>query len=141
MKRTEFIAALFVLGLAGLLVGGINLYEIVNFRLDGQEAVMELADPEKRSLLTSGEYGAQVLDVKYVSQNGELIVPQKRLLGHVAQKLVSGAQVPIIYLKQDPHRVIYSKNELDSPWIWLLVGVGAMVAFVVGVRLRRKENG
>jgi hypothetical protein len=140
MKRIEFIAALFVLALCCLLVGGMNLYERLEFGLNGQSAQMQLANPVKTLAIEKTDQGIHLIDVRYLSQEGELVVPGKRLWGDEARIVGGGGQVPVTYLKHNPQRVLYRHQELDSPWVWLAVGVGAMATFIYALRLRRREG-
>lgn|GEM_PF-5738868 len=63
----------FVAGLAGLLIGGIDLYENMIFQFDGKDAMMELADSTKKPKLLSGGYDVHLLNVKYVSMARSLL--------------------------------------------------------------------
>jgi hypothetical protein len=139
MRRIEFIAAMFCLALAGLLVGGMNLYERLEFSYFGRSAHMELADPAKKRALVANDQSLQLMDVKYVGPDGTVLVPAKRIWGDAAKRVGSGERVPITYLKHAPQRVLYPYEELDSPWGWLVVGVLSLVAAVYGLRLRRRE--
>ena len=140
MRGIGFIAMLFCMGAAALLVGGMNLYEVAIFRFDGASALMQLAHPEKKVTLTEGGYDVHFLDVKYVGAAGEVSVPRKQLVGSLARKLVAGEKIPVTYLKSDPSQVMYPGDELPNPWGWLVVGVAAMGTFVYALRLRRRQD-
>jgi hypothetical protein len=139
MKRIEFIAALFCLALAGLMVGGMNLYEVLEFRYFGKQAQMELADPAKKRAIPAGDQSVYLMDVRYVGSGEPIIVPGKKLWGDAARAVSGGGRVPVTYLKHTPQRVLYQNEELDSPWGWLVAGLLSLGAFIYALVLRRRD--
>lgn len=140
MRSFVFIAMLFCMAAAALLVGGIALYENVDFRLHGRQATMELADPARRITIPTGGYDVHLLDVRYVTQSGTVTVPQKQLVGDVARAIASGGKVAVSYYTNDPQRVRYPGDELPAPWGWLLLSAIFGATFVYAVKLRRLES-
>lgn len=139
-NKFGFVAGLFVIALCGLFVGGIELYEFVDLRLNGQSATMELADPEKKVVLYSGPMDSQVLDLRYVSDIDDVVVPQKRVSGEVARQLAAGKKIPMTYLTNNPARVFYRRSEFPNPWAWLVVGLVALATAFFGLRLHKRET-
>lgn len=139
MHRIEFIAAIFCLALACLLVGGMNLYEKLEFRFFGRSAQMKLADPAKKRSMSATEVDLQLMDVRYIGPDGNVLVAGKRIWGEAARRVGNGERVPITYLKHNPHRMLYQYDELDSPWGWLVVGILAVGTYVYGLKQRRRE--
>lgn len=141
MRRIEFLAAVFCIAVACLLVGGMNLYEKLEFSFYGKPAFMELAEPTKKRIVQPTDQGTHLMDVKYVgAEGGELVVRGKKLWGDAARRVGRGERVQITYLQHRPERVMFQFDELDSPWGWLGVGVIAMSAFVYGLQLRRRHR-
>lgn len=140
MRSIAFIAMMFCMALATLVVGGMNLYELVDFKLHGQVATMELADPTKKLVLPEGGYDVYPVDVRYVSPGKSVVVPQKLLDGRVARQLAAGGKVEVTYYTNHPKHVRYAHSEPDSPWGWLLVGAAASATFVYAWRLRGRPE-
>ncbi|MFC5742069.1 hypothetical protein [Dyella tabacisoli] len=141
MRSIFFTAFLFCMGLAGLVVGGIDLYETIDFHLNGQSALMELGPTQKRIVIPSDGYDVHLLDVHYVSAAGDVLVSQKRLAGDIARRLENDEKIPMTYLKRDLQKVYFSGERPESPWAWLVVGVVMMCTFAYALKLRRKEAG
>jgi hypothetical protein len=139
MRGIFFIAMLFCMGASALLGGAIALYENVQFAIYGRPATMELADPSKKVILTTGGPDFHLLDVRYSSPKGQLVVRGKRLGGAMVARLAAGEKVPVIYFENNPQKYLLSRDELPSPWLWLVVGVAAMWTFRYAVVLRRRE--
>lgn len=118
---TLLVAMSYVISFAMFMIGSINLYQQIDWRLSGHSAVMKLDDNAAKFTTTIGGYA--YLDVKYLGTNGETIVRGKSVPTNVAEKLKRGEGVSIFFQKNDPQNVLYSKDELDSPWGWLIAGV------------------
>ena len=137
--KTGFVAGLFVLALSCLVAGGIGLYENVDFWLHGQKATMELADPDKEIVQYSDVLSTRTLDVRYVSDVGDVVVPQKTVPVDVATRLAAGEKIPVTYMTNNPKRVFYQYQRPSSPWLWLIVGAIALGVAIYALRLRRRE--
>ena len=138
-RGITFTAMLFCMGLAALFVGGGEIYQDVRWYLGGSDALMELANPEKKIKLQVGGWDVHCIDVKYVGSSGDIVVPQKCLSGEIARRLVNGDRVPITYLKSDPNQVLFSREELSIPWVWLLTGLAAMLAGFYSKKLLHRD--
>lgn len=137
--KTGFIAGLFVLAFSLLLAGGIGLFQNIDFWLHGQEATMELADPEKELVQYSDALSTRTVDVRYVSDVGDVIVSQKPVSHDVARRLAAGERIPITYMTNNPKRVFYQYQSPSSPWVWLIVGTVALAVAFYALRLRKRE--
>jgi len=138
-SKTGFVAGLFVLALCFLLAGGISLYENIDFWLHGQKATMELADPDKEVVQYSDVLSTRALDVRYVSDVGDVVVPQKPVPVDVATRLAAGERIPLTYMTNNPSRVFYQYQRPSSPWVWLIVGAIALGVAIYALRLRKRE--
>ena len=140
-SKTGFVAGLFVIALCALTAGGINLYDNVDVWLNGKEATMELADPDREVVLYDDVLGTRTLDVKYVSDAGEIVVPQKVVSDDVARRLAAGEKIAVTFMTNNHKRVLYQNYRLPNPWIWLIVGVVAMAFAIYALRLSKRESG
>ncbi len=140
MKKIVFVAMLFCTGASALFGGGVELYEYLNFRLNGRNAMMVLVDPPTKVTLQTGGYDMFVLNVKYVGTDGEILVPQKPLSGNMARQLAKGEKIPVTYLKHNPKQVRFADSRLPNPWIWLALGTVLMGTFFYALKLLRNET-
>jgi hypothetical protein len=131
---------LFCSSAACLLIGGIALYENIDYRLHSQRATMELADPGKKITVPTGGYDVHLIDVRYVSPAGTLVFPQKRLSGEIARQLASGAKVPVTYLTNNPQHADFTDVESPNPWGWLSLGLLFLATFIYALKLSRRES-
>ncbi len=138
-SKNSFIAGLFVLALCALFVGGIDLFKNIDFRLHSQKATMALADPSRKVVQYSDALSTRTLEVVYVSDAGEVVVPQKVVSNNIAEILVAGESIPITYLTNNPNRVFYQYQRPPNPWIWLVVGIVALAIAIYALRLRKRE--
>ena len=138
-SKTGFVAGLFVIALCALTAGGINLYDNIDVWLNGKEATMELADPDREVVLYNDVLGTRTLDVKYVSDEGDVIVPQKVVSDDVARRLAAGEKIAVTFMTNNHKRVLYQNYRLPNPWIWLIVGVVAMAITIYALRLYKRE--
>ena len=138
-SKTGFVAGLFVIALCALTAGGINLYDNIDVWLNGKEATMELADPDREVVLYNDVLGTRTLDVKYVSDEGDVIVPQKVVSDDVARRLAAGEKIAVTFMTNNHKRVLYQNYRLPNPWIWLIVGVVAMAVAIYALRLYKRE--
>jgi len=139
MRKIIFVAMLFCASNACLLIGGIYLYENIDYRLHSQRATMELADPSKKVTVPTGGYDVHLIDVRYVSSRGDLVVPRKRLSGEIARQLASGAKLPVTYLTNNPQHADFTEIEKPNPWGWLALGLVLLATFLYALKLIRRE--
>lgn len=140
MRPFTFVAMLFCMSLSCLIIGGGNLYEVGNFKFNGKTAVMTLAASQKKINGSVLDYGTVPLDVQYSSDAGNLLVRQKLLDAARAQKLLDGGKIPVIYLPENPHHIIYFTEDLPNPWVWLTVGIVFAGVFVYAWKLLRRDR-
>jgi hypothetical protein len=139
MRKITFIAMLLCMSAACLLIGGIALYENIDYRLHSQRATMELADPSKKLIISTGGYDVHLIDVRYVSPSGSLVFPSKRLSGEIARQLAGGAKIPVTYLTNNPQHADFTEVERPSAWGWFGLGLALLAVFAYAVKLRRRE--
>lgn len=140
-SKTHFIAGLFVMALCGFVVGGIEVYKVIEFEQYGQSATMQLADPEKKVVAFTDSLSSRTLDVMYVSDSDNVVVPRKFVPDDIAKRIIAGQGVSITYLTNRPERVFYYGQRPQMPWGWLIVGVVALAFAIYALRLRKRETG
>jgi hypothetical protein len=139
-RKIGFIAGLFVFALCALTIFGFGTYEFFDIRQHSQQATMELADADKRVVLFDDVLDTRTLDVKYVSNVGEVVVPQKLVSIAIAERLVAGEQIPIIYLTNNPRKTLSAYHEPAIPWAWLAVGLIAFAVAGFALHLHKREQ-
>lgn len=140
MRPFTFVAMLFCMSLSCLIIGGGNLYEVGNFKLNGKAAVMTLAASQKKIKGSVADFPTVPLDVTYSGDAGNIVVTQKMLDGPHAQILLDGGKISMIYLPKNPHHIIYFTEDLPNPWVWLTVGIVFAGVFVYAWKLLRRER-
>ena len=140
-SKTQFVAGLFVLALCGFVVGGIDVYKVIEFQMNSQSATMQLADPEKEVVAFTDSLSSRTLDVVYVSDAGNVVVPRKFVPDEIAERIISGKGVSIRYLANRPERFFYYGQQPQIPWGWLIVGFIASAFAIYALRLRKREAG
>ena len=140
-KKLMFVASMWVLALCGLVAGGLALYEHVDVRLNGQAATMELAYPDKKIVEYGDSLNMRVLDVRYVDESGDIVVPNKILDNAIADRLIAGEKIPVTYMTNNTKRVLYSNYRGPNPWPWLIVGLVALATAIYATRLFKRETG
>lgn len=140
MRPFTFVAMLFCMSLSCLIIGGGNLYEVGNFKLNGKAAVMSLASSQKKIKSSVADFSTVPLDVMYSGDGGNIVVQKKSLDGMHAQKLLDGGKIPVIYLPKNPHDIIYFSEDLPNPWVWLSVGIVFAGIFVYAWKLLHRER-
>lgn len=126
---------LFCMGAVALFGGMLALYENIECWYYGIEATMELADTSKPLPRPSPGEDIYLLDLKYKSKEAELTVPRQWMDGDIARRLGDGEKIQMIYYSNNPKKVLYSTEELESPWLWLLIGGALMATFRYALKL------
>ena len=103
-SKNSFNAGLFVMALCALLVGSIELFDYVDFRMHAQQATMRLANPEKRIISYSDDLTYRPLDVIFVSDAGEVAVSNKSVENAMAERLIAGDSIPLVYMTNNPRK-------------------------------------
>jgi hypothetical protein len=139
MRSVIFVASLFIVGICGLVISGIDVYRIMQFHSNGRSAQMELAEPGAllQRTLVKGDW--QRVTVRYVQSDGTNLVIKRFVPSPIAQELINGNRVPITYIGDDPERIFYAGEEPEIPWAWLIVGVASMATFGYAWRLIRQK--
>jgi hypothetical protein len=139
MRGITFVAMLFVGTICCLTLGGMALYERIQFWSDGQTGVMVSDDSLIQRAAKLGQSGPLRADVKYIAPSGETQVPQKFLTEDLAKRLADGEEIPVTFLRSNPQRVNFDNEPLSNPWGWLLAGSGLLALATYAWRLLRKE--
>jgi len=138
-RKIHFIAGLFVMAMCGFVVGGIDLFKVIEFQQYSQSATMQLADPEKKAVTFNDSLSSRTLDVVYVSDAGNVVVPRKFVTNEIAERVIAGEGISITYLENRPERVFYYGQQPKVPWGWLIVGIIALATAIYALRLRKRE--
>ena len=138
-KRISFVAGLYIMGFCALLVGGIDLYQSLEFELNSVEATMKLKDQDKKGYIDRGT-NLQVVDVVYESSEGLISVPNKYISLKNLEQLIEKGSLKIHYHKNNPKRMEYSKPEVEVPWVWFITGIVIMVTAFFATKLLKEES-
>ena len=140
-SKNSFVAGLFVFAIVGFVGGGVETYEHIDYRLNAQQAQMSLADPDQRIIEFEDGMNFRNMDVKYVSEAGEVVVRQKGVPNAIADQLAAGDSIQIVYLRNNTNRVFYYGQRPPMPWGWLIFGVVSLVVAIYALKLRKREAG
>jgi len=140
-SKNSFVAGLFVMALCGFVAGGIGVYKVLEFQFNSQPATMQLADPDQKIITFDDSVGIRTIDVAYVSDAGNVIVPNKVVRNDIAERLFAGEGLSVTYLTNRPERVFYYGQRPPIPWGWLIVGFIALATAIFALRLRKREAG
>ncbi len=140
MRKSKFVASLFVAAACCLFVGGLNLYQVVRYWNDGDSGLMQSADPALALVAKHKLYSARYLDVTYVTPSGSVAVPRRPLPGDLVRRLSEGESIPVRFLRSDPLTARFDGDGPDSPWGWLIVGILLAAASLFALRLYRRER-
>lgn len=138
-SKNSFVAGLFVMALCGFVVAAGDVYKVVDFRLHSQQATMELADPDKKVVMYEDVLNTRTLDVRYVSSEADVIVPQKVVSTEIMNRLVAGEKISITYMTNNHKRVFYNRQRPQMPWGWLIVGVISLATAIFALKLYKRE--
>ncbi len=83
------------MALCGFAAGGLALYKHFDVWRNGQPALMELAYPDKKIVQYGDALDFRTLDVRYVHDSGDIVVPNKILDDWVADRLIAGEKIPV----------------------------------------------
>ncbi|MFZ6682061.1 hypothetical protein [Undibacterium sp. Tian12W] len=138
LRGLTFVVGLYMMSACMLIIGTINLCTQAKWYFWGHPAMMVIQDPSKK--LSDHPISGVYASVKYLEKSGETLVPKKPLSKAMAERLVNGEQIPVIFQKDNLEYVLYSSDELESPWIWLTVGVIVGFVAVYSKKLYRRET-
>ena len=140
-SKNSFVAGLFVFAIVGFVGGGIETYEHIDYRMNAQSAQMSLADTNQRIVEFDDVLSVRTIDVKYVSEAGEVVVRQKVVPNDVFDRLVAGESIRIVYLRNNTNRVFYHDRRPPIPWGWFVFGVISLIVAMYALKLRKREAG
>jgi hypothetical protein len=138
MYSANIIVLLFCAGLAALLTGGVELYDYIKWTAKGQFAHIVLAEQGKTPARAAGEYGPYFLDVRFVDPGDGSLVVKLPFGEELAAKLANGEKIPVVYLRDNPHQIMYSRHELAAPWP--LLGGGILLLTLAGYAFRQRRR-
>ena len=139
MRKSSFVAVLYLLAGSMFLIGGGELYQKLEFRISGEDAVMKAADPmiAKSAKFSPGE--PMRATVVYETAKGALTVPDKRLTGDQVRQLARGEGLRVKFLRGEPQRTLADGETMPSGGIWLGIGAGALCLALYAHFLLRRE--
>nr|WP_063572355.1 hypothetical protein [Luteibacter rhizovicinus] len=141
MRSIQFVAGLFVFGLASIVIAGIDLYHAWEFRAEGKPARMELLDRQKPIQESSGVPSYEFASVRYKFADGKEVVTQRPIPKVIGAQLRTSGPISVVVLA-DPDRVIYNGETPDMPWVWLALSVASFATFAYALKLiKRPGNG
>ena len=141
MRGFGRVVLLFLAGLVVFLGSLVPLADRIKWWHDGRDAVMTLEDPAfpPRGLVPGG-YDVHFVNVKYEGADGVVHVPQKGLSLAQAQQLADGGRLPVRYLKSHPDTALVNGQEIENPYVYMIVGLALMATGAYGYRLYRREQ-
>ena len=140
MGRLSAVVLLYVMASCALFLGLSMGYEQASWHFYGRPAVMVLAEPDKKlDTTTNVTPEGLYVPVKYIEPTGQVRLLSKFVSKDYADRLVKGEQIPIFFQKDNLQYALYSKDELESPWGWLIVGTILLLFALLASKLRRKE--
>ncbi len=139
MKGITFVAMLFVAMLCCLLLGGMALYEHIEFAMGGKTGVMVSDDPLVQKAAKANQLDAIRVSVKYLTADGETPVPDKTVRGQIIKRLADGQRIPVAFMPGNPYRVRYDNEPLPNPWGWLAGAVVMLATALYAKRLLVRE--
>jgi hypothetical protein len=104
MGKFSFVAFLYLIGFAGVIEAGRTAFEQFEFWHSTIDGTMVQAFRPMPYLSALPDNALEPVNVKYLTEAGELTVSQKLLDGREIKRLIAGEKIPIRFLKDDPQR-------------------------------------
>lgn len=139
MRKTNFVAMLWVLALTGWLLGGATLFVKLRFQMGEESAVMKSVDPAIARALKYNPKDYLPVDVVYETRHGNVAVSKKVVGPEDLQALADGKGIPIRFRKGDPYEVLYGQEQ--KPWGigWWLLALFATPLALLAHRMLKSE--
>jgi hypothetical protein len=139
VRGLGFVVLLYAMGAICLLIGAGDLYEASRFWLHGARGYVECTDPDLANAIKNDLVSPRV-DVSYVTPTGRVEVAQMGLSADEARRLATGQRIPVLFLTSKPEYAYFAPRKPESPWGYLIVGLGLSLAASYGLRLYRRER-
>ena len=118
-----FVATLFIGAACCLGLGVGALVESLEWSRGGVHGRMVGDDPRIPIEARTGAPGSVRVNVKYLTDDGEIPVPGAWVSADVLARLAAGDPVPVYFLRDEPRRVLLDGREPDHPWWFLGLGI------------------
>ena len=149
LQRLLFVALLYLMAAASFVVFAATVVPWVQFRYSSQPAVLALrddalADPAHDNPKALAQQRARGHPVWLTLPTGEKLALHARLKTELLNHAAAAPQgVPVLYRRDGPGQVqvIRGHDELDSPWVWLVLGLVFAPLAGHASRLRARERG
>ncbi len=135
----QAVVMLFVGAIALLLTGLIPIYEQVEYHWFSQSAKMFSSDPIIQRAAKHNQNDALMVTVIYQTDSGAITVNNKRIRPQHIGRLAAGEGIPIKYVTYDHHSLWYENEKPESPIVWLIVAVLALMTAMYALRLFKSE--
>lgn len=137
--KFTFVAFLYLMAGAGLLLGGGALYHRLQFDFGSQTGTMLSTDPGIARAAKFAPGTTVRANVTYTTASGVVTVRDKFVGADDVQILARGEGVPVRFLTSDPLRVLPPNEELPYGFGFFALGFGALAVGVYAHRLLRRE--
>jgi hypothetical protein len=141
MGKINFVAMLWLMGLAGLFLGSTTLFVKLRFEMGERSAVMTSVDPTIARALKYNPGDYVLADVVYEAREGNVAVTTMVVRPQDLPTLAAGKGVPIRFRSGNPREVLYAFE--DKPWGfgWVILGIaGTALGFYAHRALRRETD-
>jgi len=134
-----FVATLFIGAACCLFSGAMALPDHLAYTRGGVPATMVGDDPRIALEARTGAPGWVRARVKYLTADGEVVVPDKGLGADELARLAAGDGIPVVFLRDNP-QVAYADGRAPmNPWGWLVVGALLLPTALYARRLLLRE--
>lgn len=136
MKRNKSIKMItficLIIGFVFLFASFFNYVYVHDFVKNGEETTATII-----SITTSGndEDERHIVEVEYLVNDVKYITS----LGHYDSEMIEGRTVPIIYLPDNPYKIIYGENTYMTFWMFFVVGASfSIIGLVLLIVLKKR---
>lgn len=137
---TAFVATLFIGAACCLGLGVMGAVESLEWSRGGVHGRMVGDDPRIPIEARARAPGSVRVNVKYVTDEGEVKAPGTWVSPDVLARLAAGDAVPAYFLRDEPRRVLLDGREPDNPWWFLGIGVVLLPTALYARRLLLRET-
>jgi hypothetical protein len=135
-----FVATLFIGAACCLGLGVMGAAEWLEWSRGGVHGQMVGDDPRIPIEARTGAPGSVRVNVKYLTDAGEVPAPGVWVSPDVLARLAAGDAVPAYFLRDEPRRVLLDGREPDNPWWFLGIGLVLLPTALYARRLLLRET-